>query len=226
LRTLDHEALRRGHAVPFAAIARALKQPQILEVGCANRWLCEKLVECDEVTGVDVAEAAISDAKSRVPNVTFFAADFCSLDLPPARFDVALALEIFSHVPDQRGFVRQLAAVLKPRGHLILLTQNRLIYSRRSDIAPQGVGQVRCWVTMRQLRALVAPHFDVLRAFTMGPSGHLGFLRMVNSAKLNAALSRVIPHSKIDRLKERAGLGQTLVMLAQRRVERETVRKG
>jgi len=122
--------------------------------------------------------------------------------------------------------VRQLAAVLKPGGHLILLTQNRLIYSRRSDIAPQGVGQVRCWVTMRQLRALVAPHFDVLRAFTMGPSGHLGFLRMVNSAKLNAALSRVIPHPKIDWLKERAGLGQTLVMLAQRRVERETVRKG
>jgi len=90
---------------------------------------------------------------------------FCSLDLPPARFDVALALEIFSHVPDQRGFVRQLAAVLKPRGHLILLTQNRLIYSRRSDIAPQGVGHVRCWVTMRQLRALVAPHFDVLRVY-------------------------------------------------------------
>jgi len=60
----------------------------------------------------------------------------------------------------------------------------------------------------------------------MGPSGHLGFLRMVNSAKLNAALSRVIPHPKIDWLKERAGLGQTLVMLAQRRVERETVRKG
>ena len=130
-----------------------------------NGWLCEKFVECDEVTGVDVAEAAISDAKSRVPNVTFFAADFCSLDLPPARFDVALALEIFSHVPDQRGFVRQLAAVLKPRGHLILLTQNRLIYSRRSDIAPQGVGHVRCWVTMRQLRALVAPHFDVLRVY-------------------------------------------------------------
>jgi len=49
LRTLDHEALRRGHAVPFAAIARALKQPQILEVGCANRWLCEKLVECGDV---------------------------------------------------------------------------------------------------------------------------------------------------------------------------------
>lgn len=68
-----------------------------------NGWLCEKFVECDEVTGVDVAEAAISDAKSRVPNVTFFAADFCSLDLPPARFDVALALEIFSHVPDQEG---------------------------------------------------------------------------------------------------------------------------
>jgi hypothetical protein len=60
----------------------------------------------------------------------------------------------------------------------------------------------------------------------MQPSGHLGFLRMVNSAKLNAALSLVIPTPKIEWLKEQAGLGQTVVMLALRRVERETLRKG
>jgi len=41
-----------------------------------NGWLCEKFVECDEVTGVDVADAAISDAKRRVSNATFFAAVF------------------------------------------------------------------------------------------------------------------------------------------------------
>jgi len=217
LRTLGRETLRRGDTALSLLQSLDLNQPHILEVGCGNGWLSERLIEFGHVTGVDIADSAIDDAKRRVPNGTFFTGDFCSLHLPLAHFDVALTLETLSHVPDQMTFVRCLAAVLKPKGHLIVLTQNRVVYSRRSDIDPQGVGQIRRWVTMRELRSLLAPHFEVKRAFTIQPSGHNGFLRAVNSARVNRALALVISRSTLESLKERAGLGQTLVVLAQLR---------
>jgi hypothetical protein len=39
----------------------------------------------------------------------------------------------------------------------------------------------------------------------------------VNSARLNRALATVIPEPKLRALKERAGLGYTLIVLARKR---------
>ena len=217
LRTLHPEKVRQGDTALALLRSLNLHDPQILEVGCANGWLCERLIDFGTVTGMDIADEAVADARSRVPKATFFADDFCSAELRAGLFDVAITLGTLAHVPDQPGFIRNLAVALKPGGHLILLTQNRLVYSRRSDVAPQGCGQIRRWVTMAELRALVAPHFRVVRTFTIQPSGDLGFLRVVNSAKLNAALSSVISTHTLESFKERVGLGQTLVMLAERR---------
>jgi len=217
LQTISPAALRRGDTAVSLLKSLRLKEPRILEVGCGNGWLCEKLAAFGRVTGVDLADAAIDEAKTRVPNATFFAGDFCRTDLPEAGFDVVVTLETLSHVPDQQEFIRRLAFVLRAEGHLVLLTQNRLVYSRCSNVAPQGRGQLRRWVSMRELRALAAPHFDVVRAFTIQPNGHLGFLRIVNSARLNGVISRLISGATLESLKERSGLGQTLVMLARRR---------
>ena len=218
----DAEALRRGDTAINLLQSLALSEPRILEVGCGNGWLCEKLIEFGPVTGVDLADEAIREAQHRVPRATFIAGDFCSVELPLSAFDVALTLETLSHVLDQPAFVSRFAAVLKPNGHLILLTQNRLVYSRRSDIAPQGAGQIRRWVTMAELQRMIRPHFDVVRAFTIQPRGHLGFLQVVNSRILNAALLRVMSPRRLEALKERAGLGQTLVVLARRRAAPST----
>ena len=194
-----------------------LQQPQILEVGCANGWLSGKLTAYGQVTGVDIADEAIAEARRRVAGATFLAQDCCSVDLPPARFDVAVTLGTLAHVWDQPAFIRNIALSLKPAAHLILLTQNRLVFKRRSDIVPLGPGQIRHWLSMAQLRTLVTPHFRIVRTFTIQPSGHMGFLRFVNSSKVNTALSLVIPRSALESLKEWAGLGQMLVLLAQRR---------
>ena len=192
-----------------------LRQPRILEVGCGIGWLCQRLLEFGQVTGVDLADEAVAEARRRFPGATFVAADFCAAASPGTRFDVVVTLGTLAHVWDQARFMENIAASLKPGGYLIMFTQNRLVFSRRSDVAPLGDGQIRHWVTMRELRALAAPHFNIIRAFTIQPSGRLGFLRIVNSAKLNAVLSLVVPRTTLQSLKERAGLGQTLVMLAQ-----------
>jgi ubiquinone/menaquinone biosynthesis C-methylase UbiE len=166
---------------------------------------------------VDIADGAVEEARKRVPQGTFFAGDALSLNLPSEAFDAVLTLETFSHVPSQPQFVELMARVLSKNGVLILTTQNRTVYTRRSGVRPPAEGQIRHWVTLRELRGLVAPHFEVLRLFTIQPSGDRGFLRVVNSGKINRAFSMVFSKAGLERFKERCGWGQTLVLLARKR---------
>jgi len=46
--------------------------------------------------------------------------------------------------------------------------------------------------------------------------GHRGILRIVNSPKLNALLAATTSRDFLERLKERAGFGYQIVVLAQK----------
>lgn len=214
--TIGDDALQRGEAALSLLRSCSLKGPQIVEFGCGNGWLAEKLAAFGSVTGVDIADQAIAEARRRVPSGTFHAGDVLSLDLPVETFDVVVTLEMFAQVADRSLFTEVMARVLKKGGYLILVTQNRTIYMRRKNIAPPAEGQIRRWVTMRGLRNELRPHFDILKATTMRPAGELGFLRVINSARLNRLASKVIPRSSLERLKEKCGLGQTLLILGKK----------
>lgn len=215
--TIGDDGRQRGEAALSLLRSCSLQRPQIIEFGCGNGWLAEKLVSFGPVTGVDLADQAIAEARRRVPSGTFHAGDVLNLDLPVEAFDVVLSLEMFAQVANQSLFVEVMARVLKKGGYLILVTQNRTVYARRKDIAPVAEGQIRRWVTMRGLQNELRPHFDILKATTMRPAGELGFLRIINSARLNGLVSKVIPKPSLERLKERCGLGQTLLILGQKR---------
>ena len=216
--TIGCEASRRGEVILSMLHELRSDAPHILELGCGNGWLIEKLVAFGSVVGVDISDVAIAEARRRVPGVTFCVGDALQMDLPVGTFDVVVTLETLSHVSNQDQFIRLIARVLKGRGYLLLATQNRTIYMRRGDISPPGIGQIRRWVTTRELRGMLKPYFDILEAFTIHPAGRGGFLRIVNSAKLNKLCSIVVPESYLQRLKEKCGFGQTLIVLARKRV--------
>lgn len=215
--TLGQEAINRGNAVLSLLKACPLTNPKIIEFGCGNGWLAEKLAAFGPVTGIDLADKAIDEARRRVPSAVFHAGNALTLPLPREEFDVAVTLEMLSHVPDQPAFIEKLASVLQTGGYLILATQNRTVYMRRKDVAPPAEGQLRHWITMHQLRHLLRPYFSIIRATTIQPSGDLGFLRIINSKKLNRVISNVIAGTTLDHVKEKFGLGQTLLVLARKR---------
>jgi SAM-dependent methyltransferase len=132
-------------------------------------------------------------------------------------FDVAVSLEVLSHVADQPGFMRRVADLLRPGGYLLLATQNRYVLERWSEIAPSTPGYVRHWVSAHALRRLLRPHFDVIELTSVMPVGDQGLLRLVNSIKLNNVAARVVSRERIERLKEAFFLGHTLLTLAQKR---------
>ena len=73
------------------------------------------------------------------------------------------------------------------------------------------------WVSVGELKGLFLPHFEIRRTATIMPAGHLGFLRFVNSYKVQRIASRLGIDGGLKRMKEGLGLGQTIVMLARRK---------
>ncbi len=217
LQTISEETLRRGNEALTIISSLNLQRPRILEIGCGTGWLAERLVSFGPVTGVDIADAAIQEARRRVPSGQFHSGDILEMRLPHNSFDVVVTLETFSHVSGQPQFIGVIANLLSEGGYPILTTQNRNIYIRNSQVAPPPEGQLRRWVTMPELRALLSARFECLRSYTVEPGGNCGMLRLVNSRKVTSFLSRIFSRERVIRAKERLGFGQTLVVLARKR---------
>jgi hypothetical protein len=105
---------------------------------------------------------------------------------------------------------------LKTGGYLILTTVNKFVFERREDVAPIAPGQIRQWLNTKDVKLLLRPLFCLQRVMTVMPEGHKGTLRLINSHKLNALMQLFFSPATLTRLKEMAGLGQTIVVLARK----------
>lgn len=190
---------------------------RIIDVGCGTGWMSERLAPFGQVIATDLADEVLQRARTRAPHVRFVSGDFMQLPFEPECFDVAVSLEVLSHVADQPAFMRRVADLLSPGGYFMLATQNRYVLERWSEIAPSAPGYIRHWVSAGALRRLLQPHFDVIELTSVMPVGDQGLLRLVNSIKLNNAAALVVPREKLDRLKEKLFLGHTLLALARKR---------
>ncbi len=192
--------------------AREGRPLDIIDVGCGGGWLCSRLSRFGRITGTDLADEVIARAAERDPEIRYFAGDFMDLDLGTGNFDVVVTLEVLSHVADQPAFCRKLASLLRPGGTLIVANQNRWVLERNDGIMPLGEGQIRKWTTRAELRALLSPHVEVTHLTTLTPKGHRGALRVFNSEKLGRLVAPCVGgHAKLRLLRERAGLGWTVI---------------
>jgi 2-polyprenyl-3-methyl-5-hydroxy-6-metoxy-1,4-benzoquinol methylase len=200
----------RGLEIP------ATRRLTILDAGCGDGWLVERLLAYGTVLGTDLDEDAISRAQERLPAASFVAGDFMALRLMPEQFDVVTTCEVLSHVADQPAFLAKLASLLKPGGELLLATQNKWTLDRAA-LPPAG-GWRRRWVTRRELRALLTPAFRIREMRTVGPyRGHQGALRLVNSTKLTRFAQQRIGPARVDAIKGALGIGWTIMARAVKR---------
>jgi 2-polyprenyl-3-methyl-5-hydroxy-6-metoxy-1,4-benzoquinol methylase len=214
---LGPDNIRRAECVLRHLKSFALSNPNILDVGCANGWLCAELAYFGTVTGIDLANRAITTARSRYRNIGFICGDFLTLDLPTGHFDVVVSVDVIAYVCDQRSFLDRVATVLKPRGYLILICPNKFIWDRtRFTRQLEGKVPVR-WLHMQDLKDLLSRHFVALHSETIIPGGNRGMLRLINSNKVQRTIETIIRREHIVKLKERVGLGKSLVVLAQKR---------
>jgi SAM-dependent methyltransferase len=221
----DRQVINDWSLTRFTTIINILRSlplegVKILDLGCGPGWYTEKLAEFGQVTGIDLSPEAIAEAKARAPHITFLEGDIYQMPLPEATFDVVISQEVLSHVENQAKYIERAAQVLKPGGHLILSTDNKFIMDRLGEgqWAPLPPEHIETFLDIRGLKRLLRTHFHVIRSTTVIPIGHRGILRLINSVKLNRVLEVLIPRHYLMTLKERAGLGLTIIVLAQKRL--------
>jgi SAM-dependent methyltransferase len=190
----------------------------ILDVGCGTGWLDPSLKQFGAVTATDLSADVLARARARVPHVAFIAGDFMELQFEPASFDAAVSLEVLAHVADQRAFIAKIHSLLRAGGWLMLATQNRPVLERhnRNSIEPPAPGQLRHWTDMSELRALIEPQFEISEMFTKTPRASQGPLRLINARPVRSAM-RAIVGERFEWMKERLGLGWTIMCLARKR---------
>jgi 2-polyprenyl-3-methyl-5-hydroxy-6-metoxy-1,4-benzoquinol methylase len=216
LGTLDPASKVRMCEILAVLADLKVRGAKILEVGCGTGWLSNGLSEFGKVTACDIGSKIIEIAQTRYPQVDFLSGDIHTLDLPVNSFDVVVTSQVLAHVADQPAFVRRLAQLLKPSGLLLIDAQNKFVFERTAGIDPPD-GWIRKWVTMRELKSLLRQDFLIRHATTLEPEGHLGLLRIINSVRINRYSSAMFGTERVKRLKEKAGFGQSLFVVAARR---------
>jgi SAM-dependent methyltransferase len=183
----SYEALDAFLASPFAAPGDAL------DLGCGGGQASLRLAARGyRVVGVDFAPSAIELARRNAPALAFIVGDCLALELPAARFDLAVdnhALHCLIGA-DRARFLREVARVLRPGGLLFSETMSR-----------DGVADVGAW------------GFDP----TMFVSVH-GNRYLVSEAELDAELAAAGFELLLrQRRPESGGIGDDLVSVARRR---------
>lgn len=190
----------------------------ILDIGCGAGWLDPSLKQFGVVTATDLSADLLARIRTRIPQVNYVAGDFMELPFDPSSIDAAVSLEVLAHVADQPAFVAKIHSLLRPGGWLMLATQNRPVLERHNmnSIPPAAPGQLRQWTSAAELRALIEPHFEISELFTKTPRASQGPLKLINARPVRQVM-RSLAGDRFERLKERMGLGWTLMCLAQKR---------
>lgn len=195
-----------------------LAKPRFLDLGCGRGWFTERLADLGEAHGIDLSPEGIAAAQVRRPDIKYRAGNIYEANLPKDFFDIVVSQEVIAHVEDQAKYVALAAEVLKVGGHFIITTGNKWVMDRLGDVGwnVQPSQHIAHQLSRSQLKEMLAPRFKVLKSFTIIPHGSLGILRLLNSYKLNSAARLILSQQKIDRIKERSGLGWQMIFLARK----------
>jgi 2-polyprenyl-3-methyl-5-hydroxy-6-metoxy-1,4-benzoquinol methylase len=212
-------AQERANAVLELMRGLPVDQPRILDLGCGTGWFSEKLSHLGQVTALDLNEEAMKQARQRWPQIDFVGGNLFEYPFEPYSFDVVVSMQVIAHVGDQPGFVNRAAGLLRAGGHFVLSTNNKFVMRRLGKMdwgSHRAVGHIEKWLSVKDVKRLLSPHFRLVNTMTLIPLGNGGMLRTINSYKLNAALTRLFPPNYVRRAKEALGLGYYILVVAQK----------
>lgn len=121
-----------------------LKNAQrVLEVGCGTGAILSTISSPASLHALDLARAALTQARIHAPSVSLANADALSLPYADFAFDIAFCHFLLLWVRDPLQAVREMARVTRPHGFVLALAEPD--YSRRVDkptsLAPLGLWQ-------------------------------------------------------------------------------------
>ncbi len=92
----------------------------LLDVGCGTGYLMEELTQQGyRIAGLDLRPEGLRSTRNDLPAALLIQAEATHLPLAAETFEAVLMLDVMEHV-DDRALLREIGAVLKPGGILVL----------------------------------------------------------------------------------------------------------
>lgn len=96
---------------------------KLLEIGCGWGHFLGRADEAGfGVCGVELSPYAAEQATARVPKARIVNATIENSGLEPGSFDVCVMIDVIEHVRQPREFLETVSTMLKPGGHVLLVT--------------------------------------------------------------------------------------------------------
>jgi 2-polyprenyl-3-methyl-5-hydroxy-6-metoxy-1,4-benzoquinol methylase len=96
---------------------------ELLDIGCGSGLALQRMAELGwQVRGVDFDPAAVEIAKKKGLDVSL--GMLADQAFPPDSFDAVTMSHVIEHVHDPLSFLRDCRRILKPGGHLVMVTPN------------------------------------------------------------------------------------------------------
>jgi SAM-dependent methyltransferase len=114
----------------------------ILDVGCGTGGTTRFLQQFGRVTGVDLSPLAVQHARAKAPQATIVEGDANELNrlFAPTSFDLVTLFNVLYHrwVRDDADMLRQIHALLKPGGWLLVTDAAHRSLMREHDVLDMG----------------------------------------------------------------------------------------
>jgi SAM-dependent methyltransferase len=183
--------------VRYEYASRHVAGRRVLDCACGagyGSWVLARS-GASQVVGVDVSQDAIDWGRTHfaLGNLDYRKSDGQSLPLDAESVDQVVSLETIEHVPDARGFVRELARVLVPGGGLVLSTP--LTYGS-ARLHPHNRYHLREYDDV-ELEALLQDEFEIVQRAGQQSSGAARFAALKRTPGvgpiLRAGVQRLLP---------------------------------
>lgn len=109
---------------PVLDLLSGLQGGHILDVGCGTGRFLPWLTERNRVTGMDLSESMLEQARAKCAQATLTAASVLAIPFPDNTFDAVYSVRVIQHIRDQEQMIREMSRVCKPGGRVVLVTYN------------------------------------------------------------------------------------------------------
>ena len=106
---------------------------QILDAGCGGGATMESLRRYGSVQGMEISEEAVKYNRERGRDVILGSIE--QMPFPDNTFDLALALDVIEHIPDDLQALQKLFQILRPGGSLLVTVPALRILWSAHDVA-------------------------------------------------------------------------------------------
>ena len=160
---LEQDFFTRGKADALLRLlprlGYSLHGTKALDIGCGVGLIHRHLVGSGlRITGIDISEEAIAQARASNPTVTYSHYDETKLPFPDESFDVAWTICVLHHVPppDRLRFIAEARRVLRKGGALFVIEHNPWNPLTRLAVSRCAFDHDAVLISAQRLRKLLA----------------------------------------------------------------------